>query len=506
MNLRLFRYAALPLLLLCVPLAPFRAAEPEAPVQARGELYAYRFEKAAEFYAKATAEDPSDGEAWYGLVRAKIEAHHSKDAYEVADEALRKAPETPGAQCAAGLAMYRRGDIGKAEAYFRSAFKINPEHVGALRGLAMIYSTVSMRRTARELILKAWRNAPDDPDLALAHANTLEGAAHIAALEALLHRLDAASEQAMRLRAHIAADKAVGDLKLRQLVSPYEGSRIKLIQVMNGPQRLRGMGLTVILNQKHKVTLLLDTGASGIAISPKTAQSAGLLQAGDESSEAKGIGDEGAQTEFHYVAQQLRVGDVEFGNYPVSVFRSARTDDVDGLIGADVFQRFMVSIDFPRGVLSLAPRDPAPTEGGEPVDAAKTPPAGFQRAFRFGNHLSVPTSVNGKQSALFLIDSGSSSNLIDTDLARAASSVYGDSRTVVKGIQGKVSDISRADRISLVFAGLRQENPDLIAFSMEKMGDGLGAAMGGVIGMPVLRNLRLTIDYRQGAVQFDYKK
>ena len=75
-----------------------------------------------------------------------------------------------------------------------------------------------------------------------------------------------------------------------------------------------------------------------------------LIRAGDGPN--KGMGDERAQTEFHYVAQQL-ASVVESGNYPVAVFRSARTNDVDGLIGADVFQRFIVSIDFPQAVLSV---------------------------------------------------------------------------------------------------------------------------------------------------------
>jgi hypothetical protein len=46
-----------------------------------------------------------------------------------------------------------------------------------------------------------------------------------------------------------------------------------------------------------------------------------------------------------------------------------------------------------------------------------------------------------------------------------------------------------------------QENPSLIAVSMEKQGDSFGAAIGGIIGMPVLWNLKMTIDYRAGAIR-----
>ena len=125
---------------------------------------------------------------------------------------------------------------------------------------------------------------------------------------------------------------------------------------------------------------------------------------------------------------------------------------------------------------------------------------------RFGDHLAVPTFINGGRSALFLVDSGSTSNLIDTETAKEFTSVSVDSRTTVRGIQGKVDKTSRAQRISLVFAGFRQDNADVIAISLEKMGDSIGAGFGGILGLPVLRNLAITIDYRSGSMKFEYHK
>ena len=118
----------------------------------------------------------------------------------------------------------------------------------------------------------------------------------------------------------------------------------------------------------------------------------------------------------------------------------------------------------------------------------------------------MPTSINERGSALFLIDSGSTANLMDTTTAKAFTKVSLDSRTTVAGVQGKVDKTSRGDRVSLVFAGLRQDNPDVIAINLEKLGDSMGISMGGILGMPVLLNLALTIDYRSGAVRLEYKK
>ena len=323
---------------------------------ARKELFAARYENAVALYSKLLAQDPAEGDAWYGLVRAELGLHQSREAYAAAEQALSKAPESAGAQTAAGLAMYRRGDVSKAEAYFRAALKIKPDYPGALTGMASVYATVSRFKTARDLHLAAYREVPEDPELMVAHANTLKGAEHIAALEQALARFDPASEQARNLRVHIANDRAVGSRKLRRLVSPYSASQMKLFRIMDGPTRQRGFGISLLLNGKQTVKLLLDTGASGISVSPKLAEKAGLQVLGGEASEAKGIGDGKAQASLGYMASEVRAGDVIFADYPISVFRSAQNADHDGLIGADVFQRFLVKIDFPQLTMSLAAR------------------------------------------------------------------------------------------------------------------------------------------------------
>lgn len=489
----------------------FEGAASERLAEAQKELFADRFENASSLYSKLLEEQPEQSDAWYGLVRAEIAAHHSGTAYAAAEQALAKAPQTAGAETAAGLAMFRRGNLSKAELHFRAALAIKPAYPGALRGLASIYSAVSKPRTARDLRLRAYRESPDDPELMVAYANTLKGSEHIAALEAALLKIDPATEQARNLRVHIANDRAIGDRKLRRLVSPYESSQIKLSLIRNGPNRPRGWALRLMLNQKETVKLILDTGASGISVSPKLAEKAGLQVISGEASDAKGIGDKKPSAEVSYLASEVRAGDVVFADYPVSVFHNAQSADFDGLIGADVFARFLVKIDFPRMELSLEPRprDAVIDDDGGPVDAGNPAP-GFFRVYRFGDHLALPTTIEGGRpgvhSALFLLDSGSSANLIDTETAKESTSVSADSRITVRGIQGNVEKTSLATQVSLVFAGFRHDNPDLIAISLEKMGDSMGAGFGGILGMPVLANLSVTIDYREGTVKMEYKK
>jgi tetratricopeptide (TPR) repeat protein len=468
---------------------------------AEQELFAARYKTAAELYVKVLEASPEESRAYCGLVRALIKDHRSQEAYTVAKQALAKTPQTAATQTAAGLAAYRSGDLAKAEEYFRSALRLDAHFPRALDGLASIYRTISQFKKARELGEAAYQNSPRDPELMIAHANTLKGSEHIAVLKEALSIFDPGSEEARSLRAHIATDSAIGERKLRRLTSPYQKYRIGLHQILSGPSTFRGFGVRARLNQQQTVTLLLDTGASGLSLSPKVAERAGFERLGDEASDAKGIGDKEAPPSYRYLASEVRIGDLVFSDYAVSVFQSAKSADYDGLIGADVFARFLVTIDFPRSELLLEPRPGGlPSDDYQPVDSTNPVPAGTYRAFRFGNHLALPTFINEGKSTLFMVDSGSSVNLLDIGIGREHSSIYRDDHTVVSGIQGKTKQASRADRVSLVFAGFRQENPSLVAIDLERMSDDFGVAFGGILGLPVLRQLKVTIDYEQGTI------
>ncbi|HEX5228200.1 MAG TPA: aspartyl protease family protein [Bryobacteraceae bacterium] len=488
------------------PLRAFQGPAPDLAAEAQREAYAGRNDYAATLFQKLVDQDPTRGDAYYGLVRALLKDHKSHEAYTAAAQGIQKAPQSSAAQAAAGLAAFRRGDVSQAEKFFQAAYKIDPKNPGALTGLASIYSMVSKFKSARQLMLEAYRYAPNDPALMLAKANSLKGAEHIAALEKILPIYDAESDQARGLRAHIANDRAIGDRIIRRLTSPYQAEKIKMLPLWDGPKHLRGMGLRVRFNEKETATLLLDTGASGISLSPKVAEKAGLELLGQESTEAKGIGDDRGQESREYLASSLQIGDVTFENYPVAIFRSAKSEDYAGLIGADVFARFLVGIDFVKSEMTLDPLAIPVSADDESEDAGKDIAPGFYRALRFGNHLSIFTSVNQGPGKLFLIDSGSTANLMDEAAAREEASVSGGSPVIVRGIQGKVEKTSMARHVSLVFAGLRHDNPDLIAFNFDKMNDSMGVGLAGVIGMPVLIQLKLTIDYRNGTVRMEYKQ
>jgi tetratricopeptide (TPR) repeat protein len=475
--------------------------------QAEKELFAGRYKRAVQLYREATQKAPVPPDAYYGLVRALIEDHRCQEAYAAAEEALRQNPQTAGTQTAAGLAAHRKAEFGKAEQYFHSALKLDPGYAGALMGLASANRVVSQLKTARELDLAAYRRSPGDPQLILSRASTLTGGDHLTALRQALAILDPETDQARNVRLHLADDIALGDREPGRLVSPYIVSRIPLVPLEVGGYVAPEVGIRVRLNGKRSVLLMLDTGAHGISVSPKAAERAGLELLGGMAVGATGLGDDAPKDAYDYLASEVSIGDVVFADHNVSALRTAKSDYYDGLIGADVFQRFLVTIDFAQMAVTLTPRPEGASalDPAKPVDAGPVA-AGFYRAGRFGSLLALWTNINGGPPTLFLLDSGAYTSMLDTATAGLSTKLRRDNATRIVGIQGEVKKVLSTETADLVFAGFRQRNSSLTAISLEKISDELGFAVGGILGMPVLRQLKLTIDYREGTVRLEHKK
>jgi Flp pilus assembly protein TadD len=494
------------LLVLAVPLTSafaFQTGASSLLAEARKELFANRYGKAAELYAAVVSKEPGNPDAYYGVVRALLGAHRAPEAYAYADQALEHAPQSGGAEDAAGLASFRKGELTQAEVHFRAALKLNLGDPGALQGLASIYSVLSKYKTARDLMLKAYSLSPDDPSLRQAYADSLNGAERVEALERILASLDADSEQAKQLRFQISLDRATLGRELWRLKSNYASTQVNLFKIMTGLPYPSGVGLRVQVNQRLILKLIVDTGASGISISPHAAKSAGLIPLG-EGIEVKGDGVQKPEISFGYLASEIRIGDLIFADCPIGVYRGAGYGIYDGSIGMDLFRRFMVSIDLTAPNLSLVARPEGAGEQQDPTDAGDVIPAGFVRLLRFGSDVALPTSVNDHPPAIFLLEMGSNTIVIDSAFARRLSLFYRDERARVRGAQGQIPNIYRAKDMTLTFAGFRHRNVSLFGLDFYNTRERDGVELAGSLGMPVLYELKLTIDYREGIIRMEY--
>jgi tetratricopeptide (TPR) repeat protein len=474
---------------------------------ARHLLYSARYADAAIAYRELLTAHPDWGDGYDALTRALLGAKRTPEAYRVAEEAMQNAPDSAGAQAAVGRIRFRQGDLAAADGACHKAARLDTHSAVALHCLAQLCSASSFSKRGAYLYASAHRLAPGDPRFTQDWANTLDDKAqHIAALEQALAVYSAGSEEAEALRAQIAADKALGERRIRILSPPYAGHSIPLIGMYYdaGRKYLRGFGLHVRFNDGASYDLLLDTGAGGITLNRRAAEKAKLERLEDNGEPLKGIGDTMHTRSFRCLAQSVQIGDLKFTNFPVDVSDSKRLADEDGLIGSDIFEQFLVTLDFPKHALVLEPFAGLETVPERCSADAEQAPAGFINFYRFGHMILLAVSVNGKPYKLFALDSGAPDNLIDTDAARESTKVHRDSDSRVGGINGRVQDVYRASKADLTFAGLRHSNSNLTSFDMHPLSDDVGTEVSGIIGMSILRQLRVTIDYRNGAIRLVY--
>jgi predicted aspartyl protease len=174
---------------------------------------------------------------------------------------------------------------------------------------------------------------------------------------------------------------------------------------------------------------------------------------------------------------------------------------VDGLIGTDVFVKFLVTVDFPARKLRLEPLfAPAAAVDNDPPAEAQA----FSQAFGFGHFLLLRTQAGDKASGLFVIDTGGNLSSISPELAKQLSQMRLLNAPVI-GMSGSANSIFIVDNVTLQFGKWRRRDQRLITVDLHSVSKDLGTEISGQIGFNTLENMRLVIDYRDGLVDFEEK-
>jgi predicted aspartyl protease/Tfp pilus assembly protein PilF len=526
------------------------AAAPVAPVdnplgEARIFYRQGNFPGAIAKYEQFVQQHPQSPDGYAGLVRVYLKQKDVEHAVQMADKGIAQS-DSPRMRSARAEVWFRQGKIHEAEKEWVEIVNSGYPEARAFLGLARIRDAIAMYKTAKALIDKAHALDPDDSDIQQEWIGTLSLARRIKYLEESLageNNWDAEEREGVKNDLEYLQERVQQKKDSCRLVSKVTATETPLTRLLIDPTHLNGYGLSVALNG-HKSKLLLDTGASGILVTRSIAQHAGISKISQ--TKLGGIGDKGRRNGYVGVADSIKIGDLEFQNCSVEVIEQRSVVEDEGLIGADVFEDFLVEIDFPNEKLKLSqlPKRPGESEqklalnredddtddsdASEPKAEAKSgesktadakipaPASGpqdryiapemqsYTRVFRFGHDLLVPTSIGNVPSKLFVMDTGATTNFISPAAAREVTKVHNDSDTIVKGISGRVNDVFTANKAVLSFGHLRQENQDMTAFDTKNMSDSIGTEISGFLGFTTLRVLDIKIDYRDALVDFQY--
>ena len=540
----LLRVIAGLLLLACLPASAFAVAckvAEAAPVTDAEQAYLHGdYDRAAALYQQQLQQKANDPALIADLSQVLLKQQKVKAAEDLVQTSLVAHPQSVALLTALANIQYREGAPWLAATTAGKALQTDPCYPKLHLFNARLLRLNSYYGSAAQQLGVAHALDPHDPATRLLWLNSLPRTERIAELESYLAAPSGDDPQEL---AHLHSyldylQKEVKEpRKACRLVSPVNSTSVDFIKLMRDATHMEAFGLPVRFND-HAARLELDTGASGLVITRAVADRAGLKPFARGT--VSGIGSEGERAAYAAFADDIKIGALEFRDCEVDVIDKRNALDIDGLIGADVFAHFLVTLDYPMRKLDLAPlperpgdtapRTPtletanAPSEGpsstasdsSASASPAKPAPRGPQdryiapemkdwtHIYRVGHNLIVPAALNNSRQKLFILDTGAFTTSISPSAAAEVTKVHSDEENHIKGISGKVDKVYYADKINFKFAGLSQDIQDVVSFDTARLSKDNGMEVSGFIGITALGMTKMSIDYRDGLIKLSY--
>ena len=430
-------------------------------------------------------------------------------------------PKNSWAEVSVGEVQWRMGEISEAMYTIDEAGRLDPCNARVDADAAVVFDFMSLGGSAKTRLEKAHRLAPIDETIG---AHWIDFQPRSVRLESLSNYLTTADfltpEQRKSLERQKEELSAPPPVDRCHIAGSVQSTSIPYLAMQDGPYARTYWGLTVSFNGKGR-RLEIDTGAHGLVLTRSAANALHLVV--EERGKAWGIGDEGAVASHISRVKSIKIGTLEFADCAVEILDTnpAGMQSQDGLIGGDVFSDFILTLDFPGRMLKLDPLPPLPhtavaentpslnTGTGseeQPVHDRYIDPsmAGWTHVFRSGHDLILPVNINNSSPRLFIVDTGSSLNLIDQAMAKQVVKVTKGSDVELRGISGRVNQTYSTGPVTLTFAKMQQPSTGMIGMDTSNLGRSAGVNIAGLIGAPTLHQLTLRIDYRDNLMQFSY--
>ena len=488
LNLRLFLVA----LIFVLPVAAQAPAGDDKPLADAQELFRTAdFRGAAAAFKKIIEAKPSP-EAFSGMVRSLLKADDVKAADDASQKAMVAFAESALVHAARGDVYFRRGMIPEAEGEYKAALKLNDQTARAWLGQGRVDAVYTRYSSSNTAITKARDLDPEDGDALYEWAIRRHYPDNVAALEKHMaeHRND--EEEERHEREYIEFLKALAGRKVWIQSHDVDHTELKLESLTIGASLTRrGYGLRVRLNDRANVTLLLDTGTSGVVITRKLAEKIKAQKLSEHGIE--GVGKSGPARGYRAMVDKITIGELEFNDCFIDV-TPREIAEVDGLIGTEIFSKYLVTLDTAKSKLRLDPLPAAPERGS-------LPPEPYTQAFTFGHILLVSTDVGKKSVGLFVVDTGANTNTISPEQAKLVPQMRA-YNVPVSGVSGTTTSAFIAEDTTLHFGNVHPSGERLSSVDLHTISKNLGVEVSGQIGFSAMQGMKVIIDYRDGLVQF----
>ena len=483
--------------------APAQNPSPDPVALAQRLFKQGKFREAAAAYRAIINKDKTASVAYAGLVQSYLKADDVKAADESSSEALALLPQSALIHAIRGDVYFRKGRLSDAEDQYKSALTLDEKCARAWLGMGRVYTVVSRPGQAKDTLFHAHQLDPDDGDILFYWSITLTYPDNVKALEKYLaeYRLDPEDER--RKREYLEFIRAVAGRDIWVPVKNIDHAEIKLESVIPHPGQLLGLAMKATVNGKAGV-FLLDTGASWLTISRKLAEKIGARKLSEQVLEGTGEG-RAAKAYLAWV-DRVAIGDLEFHDCVVHVSTGPTMDGADGLVGLSILNHNLVTLDVPHRRLTL---DALPARGDDssrPLVRPFLPDSSLAtQIFTFGHIVLLNTQVNQKTVVLFVLDTGANNSFLSRQLAEQLGKVR-HSNMQVAGMSGSAGTPATATDTVLQFSNMPQPPQDFVTTDLHSISRNLGTEVSGLIGISTLRQMKVTINYRDGWVKFQEGK
>lgn len=254
--------------------------------------------------------------------------------------------------------------------------------------------------------------------------------------------------------------------------------------------------LQVRLNNRGPFRLLCDTGGANI-ITPEMSRQLGLKSEG--ALQGRGVGEKSEDVGLVKI-QSVQIGDVTLDNqlfavYPMESFSKVEGVPVNGLVGYEVFKRFVTKVDYEHSMLTF------------------TTPATFKYTgngtvvpFIFNDHIpQVEGAIDG-MAGKFDIDTGSRSSLDllgpfveKNDLVKRYNARL--DATTGWGVGGAARSLVTRAKV-LTLGKVEVPNP-VTELTLQKKGAFSSVYVAGNVGAGVLKRFNVTFNYKDQQIIFE---
>lgn len=514
-------------------------ATAHTPSEAEQAYLKADYDRAATLYQQQLTQKPNDPTLTAHLVEILLRVQKPTEADTLVHKAIAKYPNSATLDTTLGEVQYREGQPWLAGDSAIAALKLDPCYPRAHLLESILLEITSNHASSARQIALAHTLDPYDPLIRLIWLNHQPLDQRIAGLQAYI-AADTGNgpDDLKNLKSQLEQlqEAASGQHKACSLVSKSDKASIPFADILRDAAHVRSYGLQVNFNDYPSV-LQIDTASGGIVISRTIAEHAGLKRL--QETHISGIGDEASTAAYTAYAENIKIGSLEFHDCTVQVVDKGNVLGNDGVIGSNVFSRFLVTLDYPGhklllGPLPKRPDDTAPLQSAletsdssnsdtsasnappaQPNAAKPHPPALQNRyiapemqdwtsVYRIGQNLIVPVSLNDTPLRLFILATGSDTTTITPDAARQLTNVRLEEDLKVRGLSGNVAKVYVADQITFKFANISQINHNVSTFDTPGVSKNMGMEISGLIGISALGHMSISIDYRDGLIKLIY--